>query len=187
MSLFKKIIELNKNNYNFNLKTKILKYILLFFICSFIGWLYEELLFIFPNFIIVKRGFLYGPYLPIYGWGSLLMVTLLKRFKKSPEKFFLLAVFIAGTLEYSTGKIMNLIWHRDWWNYSGYLLNIDGYVCLASAITFGLCGLLLIYLIEPLIDKMINKTKYTILRNYLIILIIIYIIDNIFSFNLMIN
>ena len=84
-------------------------------------------------------------------------------FKKKPWLVFLLAMLITGIVEYITGVLMFEIYHRTWWDYNGLFLNINGYVCLRSVFTFGIGGLLLIYLVDPLVSKFsvtLNSHKY---------------------------
>lgn len=107
--------------------------------------------------IIVNRGYLYGPYLPVYGVGALLIYLLLNRFKKQPILVFLLSFIITGIVEYLTGLWMWEVYHRRWWDYTGLFLNIDGYVYFRSLFTFAIASLALIYLVVPLIDKLIKK------------------------------
>lgn len=157
-------------------------YFLIFIIGSIVGWLYEEIFYFVNERTITNRGFLYGPYLPVYGFGAILLVLFLKRFRKNPIIVFLLAIIITGVLEYFTGLIMWEIWHQKWWDYTGLFLNIDGYVCLRSVLTFGIGSLLLIYLVEPLVIKMIDKIKKKTLMILCFSILTIFIIDNIITF-----
>ena len=130
----------------------------------------------------VNRGFYYGPYLPVYGFGAVFISLLLNRFKKYPVVVFFLTILITGILEYFTGYIMFEIYHRTWWDYTGLFLNINGYVCFRSVITFAIGGLLLIYVVEPLIKEfMRSKSKKTI-NIICVSFIIIFIIDALLSF-----
>ena len=86
------------------------------------------------------------------------MILLLKKFKRNPLVVFLLAMLSTGILEYLTGYFLWEIYHKTWWDYTGLFLNIDGYVCLRSVLTFGIGGLLLIYIVEPLICLIMSKT-----------------------------
>ena len=147
----------------FDRRVKFSKYTMIFLIGSIVGFIYEEIFYYIFEDTLAKRGFLYGPYLPVYGFGAVLMVLLLKKYKKDPFIVFLLAMLLTGVVEYITGFIMYQAYHRVWWDYTGLFLNIDGYVCLRSVLTFGIGGLILIYVIEPLLCKLsenINKKLY---------------------------
>ena len=105
----------------------------------------------------------------------------LKKVKKHPSLVFLLAILITGILEYISGFMLLKIFNRTWWDYTGLFLNIDGFVCLRSVITFGIGALLLIYIFEPLIIKFWKK-KPKLVRVIVISFLIIFIIDNILTF-----
>ena len=147
-------------------KKKIWKYIkygiLLFITISILGFIYEEIVYLFKMKTIVKRGYLYGPWLPIYGFGSILILTTCYKLKKQGW-IFILTFFLTGTLEFLTGYFLKHVRHKRLWNYTGEFLNIGGYICLRSLIGFALGGLKL------------NDKQTTVLS---ISLLIIFIIDN---------
>ena len=155
---------------------------IIFLIGCFVGFIYEEIFYLITEGILEKRGFLYGPWLPVYGFGAVFMVLLLKRFKNNKIIFFIMACLVTGILEYITGYAMNMIWHKRWWDYTGLFLNINGYVCLRSVLSFGIGGLILIYIIEPFVRKYYQKLKSKILNIILMLIFIIFIGDNILSF-----
>ena len=134
---------------------------LLFIFCagSVVGWIYEELLFLVLFHQETKRGFLFGPYLPIYGTGAVLMLALLRRWRKKPWILLPASMLVAGVLEYSTGALMMNIWHRRWWDYTGQFLNIQGYVSLESVCAFGAMALLLFYVLDPLANHFVTTRK----------------------------
>lgn len=171
--MVKKLEKLNMKNYKFDFKMNMCKYLLIFFAGSFAGYIYEVIFYLLFDHELVNRGFLYGPYLPVYGFGAVILVLLLKRFKKNPLVVFLFAMFVTGVVEYFTGYLMWQIYHKMWWDYTGLFLNIDGYVCLRSVLTFGIGGILLIYLIEPLICKFISNIKKKVYRVSCVLLFII--------------
>lgn len=123
---------------------------LIFFVGCVVGWVYEEFFYYFTENWVGNRGFLYGPYLPVYGSGSVLMVVLLTKVRSNPLLLFGLAMLVTGVLEYFTGLIMWQVWQQRWWDYTGLFLNIGGFVCLRSVLTFGLGGWALLYGLEPL-------------------------------------
>lgn len=136
---------------------KIIYLSLIFLIGCLVGWIYEELFSIIIDKELVNRGFLYGPYLPVYGTGAVFLTLFLKKYKKKPILIFFMAVLITGIVEYITGYLMESIFNRTWWDYTGLFMNINGYVCLRSVLNFGVLALILLYLIEPLIYKFVNK------------------------------
>ncbi len=157
-------------------------YFLIFMIGAFVGWIYEEIFCFFEDGFFVNKGFLYGCYLPIYGYGSIVLITLLKRFKKNPIIIFIASLLLTGIVEYIGGAIMENVFKMELWNYDGLLLNINGYVCLRSVLTFAIGGLLLIYLIEPFVEKITIKKNIKLVNIITIIILIIFIVDNIITF-----
>ena len=148
---------INEEEYKFDTIAKVGNYFFVFLIGSFAGYIYEFLFYLLIDHKLVNSGFLYGPYIPVYGTGAVLMLFLLKRFKKHPVLVFLLAMIVTGVLEYVTGVFMYELYHRRWWDYTGLFLNINGYVCLRSVLTFGIGGLLLIYIVDPVVCSISTK------------------------------
>lgn len=162
-------------------KEKIIYWILIFLIGSLIGWVYEEIFYYVTENTISNRGFFYGPYLPVYGWGSVLLMLILRKLKKPPILIFILSMLITGIVEYITGYIMYAIYERVWWDYTGLFLNIGGYVCFRSVFTFAIGTIGLIYFIEPYLNKFIKKHfKSSSLISWLFL--IIFIGDSIITF-----
>lgn len=128
-------------------------YALLFFFMSFIGWIWEVLLFFVTDHAFINRGVYRGPYLPIYGVGGLLLVFLLHSLKKKPFYVFLLSMAICSVLEYLTSFYLERRWGIRWWDYSGHFLNISGRICLLGAVTFGLGGTALVCYLHPIYDR----------------------------------
>ena len=130
------------------------EYVLLFFFCSVLGWMMETTCKLIEYRRFINRGFLIGPYCPIYGCGAVLITWLLSDYADSPLVVFVLAVALCGTLEYLTSYIMEKLFHARWWDYSARAFNLNGRICAGTLIPFGLLGLLLIYLIDPLLSML---------------------------------
>ena len=113
-------------------------YFLLFMTYAFLGWLMEVTLGLIQSKKFVNRGFLIGPYCPIYGFGGLLITFLLQKYVNDPIVLFFMALIICGILEYVTSYLMEKIFHARWWDYSNKKYNINGRVCLDTIIPFGL-------------------------------------------------
>ena len=158
------------------------KYFLLFIIYSFAGWVMETLWVSWCNKRLVDRGFLIGPYCPIYGFGALLIVLFLGKLSFSPILVFLMTVFVCGALEYFASWIMEKIFKARWWDYSNVKFNLNGRICLKNLIAFGVMGLAVIYIINPnleiWIDYFINKEN---LRVFAFVLWTVFIMDFVVS------
>ncbi len=158
-------------------------FFLLFLFYAFIGWIVEIIDILIIDKKIVNRGFLIGPICPIYGVGVLSMIFLLRRFIDTPLALFILAIAIFMTLEYFTSYLMEKIFNARWWDYSHYKYNINGRICLETTIPFGLGGMLVMYVINPLITKLLSSINHQVIIIVAIILLVIFIADVIISFS----
>ena len=161
-------------------------FILFFFSFSFVGWCWEVLLEIVKHSRFVNRGTLMGPWLPIYGWGCVLVLLLMipKKAKKITDKplvtFFLIMV-ICALIEYFTSWYLETFKCARWWSYYGYFLNINGRICLECSIFFGIGGTFCIYFMAPKLDKVFNKISPDKKSLICIILVSLFIIDSMYS------
>lgn len=159
-----------------NKEELVIKLALVFYITSIIGYFYELILTYFHDGKIFSHGILFGPWLPIYGTGALL-IMLLNKYRKNPFVIFFLSFLLTGVLEYICGFLLLKVLKMRLWDYTGYFLNINGFVCLLSAFCFGIGGLLIIYLIYPLIKKIYEKIDKKVLKVILSILSVIFLGD----------
>ena len=158
-------------------------YFMLFFIYAILGWIIETTLVSIEKRKFVNRGFLIGPYCPIYGFGGLAITVLLKNYTKDPIVLFLMAVIICGTLEYFTSYIMEKIFKARWWDYSAKKYNINGRICLETVVPFGILGCLVMYVLNPITFKYLNMLSNSMLNIISAICFTIFITDNIVSYN----
>ncbi len=156
-------------------------YILLFFMYSFLGWCLEVGCKLISDHKFVNRGFLIGPYCPIYGWGAIIMTLLLNKYLNDPLTLFIMIILICSILEYFTSYFLEKIYHTRWWDYTNYKFNINGRICLETMIPFGIFGLLIMYKVNPFFINTINKIPQNISIILAIILVFIFLIDNIIS------
>ena len=163
---------------------KFLFYFLIFSIYSVIGWIIEMFYVNIKHKKFSNRGFLIGPYCPIYGLSSVLMIIILSKYKNDLLILFFVGLVIASFLEYITSYILEKIFKARWWDYSNYPLNIDGRVCLFNGIIFGILCIILINFINPFIVSLINKIPFTLLNIITIIIFILFVIDSIVSFDI---
>ena len=158
-------------------------YFMLFFIYAILGWIIETTLVSIEKRKFVNRGFLIGPYCPIYGFGGLAITILLKNYTKDPIVLFLMAVIICGTLENFTSYIMEKIFKARWWDYSAKKYNINGRICLETVVPFGILGCLVMYVLNPITFKYLNMLSNSMLNIISAICFTIFITDNIVSYN----
>ena len=159
------------------------------FICySIVGWLYEVILWIFEEHQYMNRGFCFGPWLPIYGFGGLIIYYSLYNFSQkkryvgkiniTPLLVFLIVTVASAATELIATYIMDLAGadFHALWSYDDYAINFQERIALLPAIKFGILGCIIIYMAQDKIDAFLNSTdkrvKYT---RYL--LIILFVID----------
>lgn len=170
----------SKIDYNVHYKRR--SYILMYFTFCILGWLWEVFYHVISEGRFVNRGTMFGPWLPIYGVGGILILIVLKPLRKRPIIFFLSAMALSGTIEYLAGWYLETFHNAKWWDYTGYFLNINGRVCLEGLIIFGLGGAVVTYFIGPILNELFDKIKPKISIIICIVLITLYSIDFIYSF-----
>lgn len=152
-------------------------YFLLFFIYSVIGWFVEVTYVYIGTKKFINRGFLIGPYIPIYGYSALIMALYLTQYKDNPLTVFLLAIFICTFIEYMISFNMEKLFNARWWDYSNSKFNINGRVCLKNGLGFGFLSLLLIYLINPWLVNLLEKLNPKLLIIISVICLVIFVFD----------
>lgn len=155
--------------------------ILMFFIFSFVGWLWEVLLHVYYDGMIVNRGMLFGPWLPIYGFGGTFVVCFLRRFSSSPRKVFFLTMLMAGIMEFVTGSVLWHVYQMRWWDYRDSLINIKGFVCLEGLLLFGTGGVLFLYFAAPKLNSLIIRIPRAIRIALCAVLVLLFLADFAFS------
>ena len=156
-------------------------YFLLFIIYAIAGWCLEIIAKLIESKKFVNRGFLIGPYCPIYGYGAILITFLLKKYIGDSLTLFIMAILICAILEYLTSYVMEKIFKARWWDYSQKKFNINGRVCLDTIIIFGLLGLFIMYISNPFLLNRIEILPEIWVNILFYIFFTIYIIDNIIS------
>lgn len=165
----------------------ITKLFLLFFIYSFLGWIIEVVGKLIEKKRFINRGFLIGPYCPIYGFAAITMTIFWHKYLSDPFVLFILLIITAAVLEYFTSLILEKIFKTRWWDYSNYKFNINGRICLETMIPFGFAGLILMYGLNPFFYNLLNKIPETYLNIIAIILGVAFIIDYILTTKIMLN
>jgi len=157
---------------------------LIFMIYSLIGWTLEIIEVGLLSKKIVNRGFLIGPYCPIYGFGALFLTIFLKGTNTDLFGVFTKSLIICSILEYVTSYIMEKLFKTRWWDYSENKFNINGRICLEGMILFGVGGCLIMEYSNPFLFSVINDSNAILLNIISIILAIVFLIDLIISFKI---
>lgn len=160
---------------------EILVFFLLFIIYSFIGWLIEIIVVLIRTKKIVNRGFLMGPYCPIYGFGALIMLAIAQSSKGNLAYLYVMFVVYASLLEYMASFLMEKLFNARWWDYSKNKYNLNGRICLTNSLGFGILGIILIYVINSFVVRMLYKLSSNVINSIGIVLFIIFILDLVIS------
>lgn len=160
----------------------------MFFVYSVLGFI-TELIFcsLVEKKIVLNRGFLIGPYCPIYGVAAVIMSVFLKRYNSDPIVVFSMGALIATTVEYLTSYLMEKLFKTRWWDYANESFNVNGRVCLKNSILFGLGSLLIVYVTDDLYLKLVSLFDPTFFIIMNSILMIIMLIDTILSTNIIVK
>ncbi len=165
----------------------IVTYFLLFMVYSVAGWIMEVTCKSFEAKKFINRGFMIGPYCPIYGWGAIFITILLKRYISDWIVLFFMSMITCGILEYLTSYVMEKLFHARWWDYSRRKYNINGRICLETLVPFGLLGLTIMYITNPIILNGLQNIPDNILNVIAIVLFVIFTIDGIVSLKVVSN
>lgn len=129
---------------------------LLFVSYSFLGWACESAYCSIPAGRFVNRGFLNGPFCPIYGAGALLVVAVLAPLRDRVFLLFLASALLTSLVEYGTGLLLETLFHTKYWDYSAHRFNLHGRICLQNSLMFGAMSVAAVYVIEPALLALIG-------------------------------
>jgi len=172
---------------------KIEIYVVLFAIYSVLGWIMEVILGFIQHKKFVNRGFLVGPYCPIYGFGVVAITLLLGNFMKTMGSLSLadniwissiVIMCICGVLEYFTSYIMEKIFKARWWDYHRFKFNINGRICLETLIPFTIIGQFMLRYGSPTFIYIISKINQPWLHILVGAILVIFIVDISVSYNI---
>lgn len=173
------------------IRTDWMRWFLLFMVFSFIGWVYELLVFRFElGYGFLNRGFLFGPYLPVYGFGGLLMLAAMLKLKNkrieigrvsvTPLICFVIAAFVATAAELLTSYLMELVVGEWLWDYTSDIPNFQGRIALKSSLRFGIMGIVGLYGVYPLLSQIAEAAKQKHSSAYQLVsieLLLIFLVD----------
>lgn len=125
-----------------------------YFYCIF-GWCFESSYVTLKERHPVNRGFLRGPWLPLYGSGAILVLWLTLPFQQTPVLVYLVGALGATVLEYCTGEAMVRLFRVRYWDYSDQRFQYKGHICLSSSIAWGFLSLLMVYVVHKPVESFI--------------------------------
>ena len=137
------------------------QWVLLFFLYSFCGWCWEVFLYLVKERRFVNRGFLFGPILPIYGFGAVGILLTCVPVEGNMALVALVGTIAASLLEYVTGFLMEAIFQVRYWDYSERPLNVNGYICALSAATWAVFSVFIVSVVNPFVKNYIYMIPLT--------------------------
>jgi uncharacterized membrane protein len=156
-------------------------YFLWFMLYSFVGWFYESTICSIPkHHKFINRGYLLGPYCPIYGFGAVMNLILLNRVE-SAIGIFILAMITSAIVEYITSYAMEKLFYARWWDYSHHPLNIQGRICLYGCLVFGVANVFLIKVAHPFVVSLTVGISTNAIQISSIGLFLVLLFDTVFT------
>jgi uncharacterized membrane protein len=157
-------------------------------IYSVIGWIWETPFVSFNEKKYVNRGFLKGPYIPIYGYACLTIILSMTIFESMDDSIFLIVIqilfisLISVVWEYFTSLGLEIAFKTRWWDYSDHKFNLQGRVALDYTVLFGIGGFLLWRFVNPIIESIYYNIAPEYLTIFVVAFYIIFLLDNIYTF-----
>lgn len=134
---------------------QIIWYIIIF---SIIGLIIETVFcYVTTGVIESRKGLIWGPFCPVYGVGATILIILLERYKDSYAKLFVYGSIIGNIIEYVLSYILEAMYGTRFWDYAFINWNLNGRICIKYSIFWGILAVLLIKIVQPIINKPINK------------------------------
>jgi uncharacterized membrane protein len=129
-----------------------------FLIYSFLGWVVEVVYHVAKHGRIINRGFLNGPVCPVYGFGMIGMLLMLKGLhptgvteQTNVAELFVLGMVLCSAIELFAGWLLDVLFHARWWDYSREPYNLHGYICLRFSLVWGLAAVIVLGMIHPIV------------------------------------
>ena len=153
------------------------RYIIVFFIYAFLGYVSEVIFCSVPQRRFVNRGFLYGPWLPIYGFGAMIVLIILHPFASYPVLVFIMGFLFTSCLEYFTSWLLEKLFSVKLWDYSKHKVNINGRVCLRNSLLFGIMSLAVEYLVQPWVARIVGSISPMVIHPLAVLLTALFAAD----------
>ena len=158
------------------------KIVIYFFIYAFLGWILETVFCLVTLGTFLKRGFLYGPLCPMYGFAAVGMIQLLKNIKTNTIGKFFICMIVFTSFEYIVAVVLESLFGLRWWDYSNEVLNFQGRISLPYSIAWGIVGVIFVDKIHPYVKRKLEKIESLISYKILIILLYVSIVIIIVDF-----
>ena len=159
----------------------LLQWIAFFYIYCFFGWCFESGYASIKERKLINRGFLRGPYIPIYAFGAVFVLIITDNFQGNNLEIYFSGMIAATILEYITGYVMERLFKVKYWDYSDHKFNLNGYISLSTSIAWGFLSLLLTNFLQVNVYRFVSKINESTLKASIIVVSIIFFSDLILS------
>lgn len=147
-----------------------IQWLFIFYFYCFFGWCFESSYVSLKNRKWVNRGFMKGPFLPLYGSGAVMMLVVSKPFLAHWWAVYIAGCIGATVLEYVTGVVMEALFKVRYWDYSNEPFNFQGHICLGSSLAWGGLTLLMNYVIHKPVEAFVFFIPENVLTIFTILL-----------------
>ena len=131
-----------------------------FVMYSFFGWVSESVYMSICNRKLTNRGFMFGPFCPIYGVGALCIYFILRPFSSNVVALYIAGALLATAFEYVVARLMQFIFGDVWWDYNDKPFNYKGVLCLESSIAWGVYTVLMFKFLHEIVNNIISRYSY---------------------------
>lgn len=160
----------------------IIQWLFFFYFYCFFGWIFESTFVSIKSRKPVNRGFMRGPFLPIYGSGAIMMLVVSMPFQNHIFLTYLAGCVGATALELVTGIWMEALFKVRYWDYSNQKFNYKGHICLSSTIAWGFLTILMTEVVHKHVESMVFRIPYSIVVGLTMVITVCMIVDFTLSF-----
>lgn len=160
----------------------IIQWLFFFYFYCFGGWCFESAYVSVTTRKLTNRGFMRGPFLPLYGSGGLMMLVVSMPFQDNIALVYVAGCIGATLLEYVTGVVMEALFKVRYWDYTGQKFNFKGYICLSSSLFWGVLTILMTEIIHVSVERLMYAIPDRVLSVVTILLTMAIVADFALSF-----
>ena len=153
----------------------------LFFIFCNYGWIQESIIESLYHKRVINRGFLKGPYIPIYGIGGMTLLFLCMPFRENGFMVYFVGLISCTLLEYFVGWLMETLFHKQFWDYSMLKITYKNRISLLSSQFWGLMALFMVYVLYGVVDPLIKSVDPMFIAVYDIVMTVAICVDAVIS------
>ena len=161
---------------------KAFQWLFFFYLYCFFGWCFESAYVSLKSGKPVNRGFMRGPFLPLYGSGAIMMLVVSMPFQDHVFLTYIAGVIGATVLEYITGVMMEALFKVRYWDYSNQKFNFQGHICLSSSIAWGFLTILMTRVVHRPVERFAMMIPGHVLFPVTMLLTVYIVVDFTLSF-----